>query len=83
MAFLYVSGLAPEVKEQEVIQYLENQGLKPVGCQKIKTKKEKYRSSFKLSIHHEDREKYLTPVVWPKNVMVNHFLNLQRPMVTS
>lgn len=82
ISFLFVSGLAPEVKEQDILEYLKNQNLKPAECIKMKTKKEKYRSSFKLSVSYEEREKFLNTAVWPKNVVINHFLNLQRPAGT-
>lgn len=83
LAFLFVSGLASDVNEQDVVGYLNSQSLKLVECQKMRTKKEKYRSSFKLTVHYQDREKFLDPAVWPKQVVVNHFMNIQRLTVTT
>ena len=81
MAFLFVSGLAPEVNSDGILQYLETKKLKGCTCKKIKTKKEKYRSSFKLAVPRQDRDKYLVADLWPCGVVINHFLNLQRRKV--
>lgn len=51
MAFLFVSGLAPDVASENLVQYLKNKGLEGFTCDKMKTRKEKYRSSLSLLFH--------------------------------
>lgn len=78
MSFLFLSGLDPEVTGQSVAEYLETKNLKVTNCEKMKTKKSNHHSSFKLTVPYEHREQYLTGDLWPRGVIINHFLNLQR-----
>ena len=78
MSFLFISGLAPDMTSSMVMEYLEEKNLKTnCSCDKMKTKKEKYISSFRLAVPYCDRDKYLNPNLWPTNTIINHFMNLQ------
>lgn len=78
MAFLFLSGLAPEVSESLILKYLQDNNLETdCRCEKIKTKRDKYRASFRLTVPYNERHKYLCPMLWPKGVIINHFMNLQ------
>nr|CAI5837104.1 unnamed protein product [Callosobruchus analis] len=78
MSFLFISGLAPDMTSNMVIDYLEEKKLNVnCSCDKMKTKKEKYVSSFRLAVPYCDREKYLDPKLWPTDTLINHFMNLQ------
>nr|CAI5833310.1 unnamed protein product [Callosobruchus analis] len=78
MSFLFISGLAPDMTSNMVMDYLEEKKLNVnCSCEKMKTKKEKYVSSFRLAVPYCDREKYLDPKLWPTDTLINHFMNLQ------
>lgn len=50
-SFLFVSGLGTEVTNNQIPAHLEGKQLKNgCNCEKIKTKKDKYMSSFKLTV---------------------------------
>lgn len=78
-AFLFISGLVPETAEGDVLNFLKSKNLTAeCTCQKMKTRKQNYKSSFKLGVPFDDRSKYMAPEIWPKGVFINHFLNIQR-----
>lgn len=77
-AYLFITGVAPDAKEENIMEYLRQCDIgNGCNCEKIKTKREKYCSSFKLTVPLEDRPKYLCTEIWPDGVTVNHFLNIQ------
>lgn len=78
MAFLFLSGLAPETTGDDVLQFLKiNELENGCKCEKLKTKREKYRSSFKLTVPIDQRPKLLSASLWPSGTIINHFLNIQ------
>lgn len=79
MAFLFVTGLSADVTSEDILEYLKENNLNHhCKCEKMYTKKEKYRSSFKLAVPVEKRQDYWCSTLWPQGVSINHFLNLQR-----
>lgn len=46
VAFLFLSGLAPDTTTEQVCEYLTQNGLEGATCEKMHTRKEKYRSSL-------------------------------------
>lgn len=79
-ASLFLSGLAPEVTTDEIQAFLKEQNLGPaLSCDKMKTKKQKFYSSFKLTVPYEKVGEYMCADVWPRGIVINHFRNLQRP----
>ncbi|CAH2014073.1 unnamed protein product [Acanthoscelides obtectus] len=75
---LFLSGLAPEVTSESVKNFLKENNFNEYTCEKMKTKKGKYCSSFRLTVPHDDIDKYLCPDLWPRGILINHFRNLQR-----
>lgn len=79
-ASLFLSGLDLEVTTDEIQAFLKEQNLSPaVSCDKMKTKKQKFYSSFKLTVPYEKVDEYMCADVWPKGIVINHFRNLQHP----
>lgn len=77
-AWLFVSGLAPETEPQQIQDYLMENGFKgKCVCTKMKTRRDKYRSSFKLAVPRDVSGRIMSGALWPKGVLVNHFLNIQ------
>ncbi|KAL3286780.1 hypothetical protein HHI36_001275, partial [Cryptolaemus montrouzieri] len=67
VASLFISGLAPDVKEEDIISFLESINLhEDCTCTKMNTKRLKFRTSLKLTVPHSRRDEYLPPSVWPK-----------------
>lgn len=78
MALLFITGLAPETTAENVSSFLKSCDLGDnCRCEKIRTRRERYCSSFKLAIPIEERAKYFCTELWPEGVTVNHFMNLQ------
>lgn len=83
-ATVFVSGLDPDTEAQTILDYLGGQGLGDrCICEKMKTVKQKKYSSFKLVVPLERKAEYMSASVWPKDVVVNHFQNLQRRQQTA
>lgn len=79
MAFLFLSGLAPEVTQVEVLDYLKCNGVGDgCRCEKMQTKKDKHKASFRLTVPQSTLNQYLCSTLWPKDVIINHFMNIQR-----
>lgn len=79
MSFLFLSGLSPEITSEAVVEYLKENNLHGnVTCERMKTKKERYRSSFRLVVPYSVVEKYFDADLWPTGITINHFQNLQR-----
>lgn len=83
MSYLFLTNLTPETKPEEVIEYLKTKQLEDrVKCEKMRTRKEKVKSSFKLIVPQKNKENFLSETLWPKGVSINHFLNIQSRKVT-
>lgn len=82
--FLFLSGLAPEVNSNDVMNFLKSKGLeKRSQCEKIQTKKDKYQASFRLTIPSGEHKKFMDANLWPEGVLINHFINIQRHQVVK
>lgn len=78
-AVLFVSGLAPDTAQSDVLEYLKHNGMgDDCTCEKMQTKKDKHKASFRLIVPHSAINQYLCTTLWPRNVIVNHFMNIQR-----
>lgn len=78
-SWLFVSGLAPETEPQQILDYLGKNGvLDRCLCTKMKTRRDGQRSSFKLAVPRQISKKVMSGEMWPRGVLVNHFLNIQR-----
>ena len=77
-SWLFVTGLDANTEAKEIECYLNDQGIQECIIEKLKTKSDRYKSSFKLSVPMNLKETVMDPSFWPVGVSVNHFLNLQR-----
>ncbi|KAG5889285.1 hypothetical protein JTB14_007046 [Gonioctena quinquepunctata] len=77
-AHLFLSVFHPDTKPEEITDYLNNKNFADITCEKMKTKKDKQKSSFKLEVPETLVDELMTPNVWMKGVIINHFYNLQR-----
>lgn len=78
--WIFVSGLHPDTREDEVMEFLTKNGLAS-GCRcfKMMTRKSKIKSSFKLGVPAESREDYMSSDLWPTGTLISPFQNLQCP----
>ena len=77
-SWLFVTGLSPDITVQEINAYLQSQGIDKSTIEKLKTRKDLYKSSFKICVLRNLRDTVMNSEFWPQGVSVNHFLNLQR-----
>nr|CAI5830339.1 unnamed protein product [Callosobruchus analis] len=81
---LFLSGLTPEATADNIMNFLKEKNLENgCHCEKMKTKKQKYFSSFRLSVPQEDIDKYLDTSLWPKGTIISPFQNLQHRLRTT
>lgn len=76
---IFVTGLVPNTGTEEIMGYLKSNNLgEGVNCEKMITKTDRYKSSFKLTLPNAKKREVMNPELWPNGVTINHFLNLQR-----
>lgn len=75
---LFLSGLGPEIKPEEVKEYIDKILKIDTKCEKMRTRKDKYRSCFKLYVPYDMREDVMNSDMWGKGVTINFFLHLRR-----
>lgn len=80
-ACLFLSGLHPNVGAEEVKQYIDGKTQILCKCEKMKTRNDRYKSSFKIEIPKEMRKTVMSPDFWGKGVVINHFLSVRRPLI--
>ena len=77
-SFLFLSGLHSSISADEVKNFIESNTHKKCSCEKMKTKSDHKKSSFKLEVLTEVRAQIMSPDLWGPGVIINHFLHLQR-----
>lgn len=77
-SFLFLSGLSPNTTVEQVENYIKNKLDVSCKCDKMKTRKDYYRSSFKLEVPVESKVILMSPDIWGKGIVINHFLHLRR-----
>ncbi|KAG5873960.1 hypothetical protein JTB14_030662 [Gonioctena quinquepunctata] len=76
---IFITGLDPATKPEVVIEHLKQNNLgENSTCEKMRTKKDRMVSSFKLTVPQQLKNQIMAPELWPNGTMINHFLNLQR-----
>lgn len=78
LAWIFLSGFESNTTEEQIINYLKENGFDGCTCYRMRTKRDRVRSSFKLSIPIQKRNAIMSPELWPSGIIINHFLNLQR-----
>lgn len=78
MTQLFLTGLDQKTTSENIKEFLKANNLDvDCSCEKIRTKNEKYCSSFKLTVPVEHRHLYHCSELWPQGVAINHFQNLK------
>lgn len=75
---LFLSGLSPNTTSEEVKTYLDGITTTETKCEKMKTRKDKYKSCFKIYVDYEKKEDVMNAKIWGKGVVVNYFLHIRR-----
>lgn len=77
--WVFLSGFSRTMETENIINFLKKHNLqKDCVCEKMKTKKHKQISSFKLGVPNDLKDKVMDPDLWPVGTTINHFINLQR-----
>lgn len=66
--YLHVYRLDP----QDIIDHLK-QWANVLKCEKLKSRNSDFYSSYKMTIYEEDRNKLMSPTIWPRGVCVRRF----------
>ena len=78
--WIFISGLAPETKADDIINFLKKYKLdNDCYCDKMVTKKDRHYSSFKVGVPKQNHEAVMSSDLWPTGTTINHFLHVQRP----
>ena len=76
--WLFVSGFDPETQNQHITEYIKKHGInKNCICEKMNTKRDKERSSFRLGVPAEYVNEVMSGSMWPVGIVVNFFMNIQ------
>lgn len=78
LSCLFLTGLKPKTPVEEVKNYITETFNINVSCEEMKTKKDIYKSSFKLYVPLESKEIVMDPNKWGKGISINHFLHLRQ-----
>lgn len=71
--YLFVSGFAPTVTEEEIQLYIKTSTGTDTRCYKMKTKNSSFKSSFKIEVFDTETHKIMIPDIWGEGVIINHF----------
>ena len=77
-SWFFVTGLKPGTTQDDLQKYLDLHGVCGSIIKKVLTKKDRIKSSFKISVSRSQREKIMKPEFWPAGISINHFLNLHQ-----
>lgn len=75
-SYLFVSRLHLKTTEDKVIKYFHDKLQITCRAYEIKTRKDKFKSSFKLEIRTGAKQAVMSPNLWCKGIVINHFLHL-------
>ncbi|XP_050298883.1 uncharacterized protein LOC126737854 [Anthonomus grandis grandis] len=75
--YIFISGLGVDVDSAQLEKYMKENANVSCKCEKMKTKKQKFLSSFKIEVELEDKKKIMNSQLWGKGVVVNHLLHLR------
>lgn len=70
--------MKPKTKPEEMKNYINETFNIDVTCEAMKTKKEIYKSFFKLYVPLESKETLMDSSKWGKGISINHFIHLRR-----
>lgn len=76
---VFLSGFDQGTKADDLLKFLEDNNLREgCSCERMDAVKGRRVGSFKLLVPISNKEKIMSPELWPEGVVINHFLNLQR-----
>lgn len=75
---LFLSGLNPNTTSEQVKECIDETFKIDCKCEKMKTRKDKFKSSFKIYIPVDSKNKVLSGNMWGRGIVINHFLHLRR-----
>lgn len=82
-SWIFLTGFDPTTNEDMIINHLKNNDFgEGCICEKMVTRKDKTKSSFRLGVPQDRRDAIMSANLWPCGIMVNHFINLQRLQTT-
>ena len=76
---IYVGGCSLETTSQNIEDFCRKNDVVCRKSEELKTKSEWYKS-FKISITSGDRDKVLSPEIWPEGVFVRKFFSSRHGM---
>lgn len=78
-SWIFVTGLTPETIPDALKTYVQNNtNIGNVKCEKLLTRKDKWRSSFKIGVPRDEINKIMTADLWPSGIMFSPFMNIRR-----
>lgn len=78
LSCLFITGLKPNTNPEELKKYIKEIFKIEIKCEAMKTRKDSYKSSFKLYVPIESKETIMDPSKWEKGISLNHFLHIRR-----
>ncbi|KAL3289100.1 hypothetical protein HHI36_003541 [Cryptolaemus montrouzieri] len=63
---LFLSGLDPDIEPEEVKEYIDTTFKISSKCEKMKTKKDRFKSSFKVYVPTDSKQQVLNENMWEK-----------------
>lgn len=78
LSCLFITGLKPNTNPEELKKYIMEIFKIEIKCEAMKTRKDSYKSSFKLYVPIESKETIMDPSKWEKGISLNHFLHIRR-----
>ncbi|KAL3283721.1 hypothetical protein HHI36_024039 [Cryptolaemus montrouzieri] len=64
---LFLSGLDPDIEPEEVKEYIDTTFKMSSKCEKMKTKKDRFKSSFKVYVPTDSKQQVLNENMWERN----------------
>ena len=69
---IFVGGCSVESSEQELLDYCEEKNIPQKGIERLLTKST-WHQPYKLTVAAEDRDRLLSPELWPSGIFVRKF----------
>lgn len=80
-AYVFISGFKPEISEARLEEHIKGVTGIETKCLKMKTRKQDFKSSFKVEVPRDGKQKIMNPEIWGNGIVVNHFLHIRRRVV--
>ena len=73
---LFLGGCSFDTTEQHIIDHVTSKGIRVINCVSIEANVRWYKP-FKITVSPNDRDKLLSPSLWPVNTFVRKFHNVR------